>query len=117
MTRTLSVFVRGLEIQAGIGVHDHEIGRLQTLVIDVELTLAVDGPIERLAETVNYERIAEDARAIAGEGHIGLVEHFADQLAERCMADHRVTLARVRVAKPGALEGAEAPGCELTLTR
>ena len=30
----LRVFVRGLEVQAGIGVYDHEHGRLQRLVID-----------------------------------------------------------------------------------
>ena len=29
----LTVFVRGLEIQAGIGVYDHEHGRLQPLII------------------------------------------------------------------------------------
>ena len=33
----LSVFVRGLEVEAGIGVYDHEQGRLQRLVIDVTL--------------------------------------------------------------------------------
>ena len=32
----LSVFVRGLEVEAGIGVYDHEHGRLQRLVIAVE---------------------------------------------------------------------------------
>ena len=31
----LDVFVRGLEVEAGIGVYDHEQGRLQRLVIDV----------------------------------------------------------------------------------
>ena len=36
----LTVFVRGLEIQAGIGVYDHEHGRLQPLIIDVTLELA-----------------------------------------------------------------------------
>ena len=36
----LTVFVRGLEVEAAIGVHDHELGRTQPLVLDVELQLA-----------------------------------------------------------------------------
>ncbi|MEH6665885.1 MAG: dihydroneopterin aldolase [Brevundimonas sp.] len=112
----LAVFVRGLEIQAGIGVHDHEQGRLQTLVIDVELALgAVE--VDGLADTVNYETVAEAARTIVATGHIGLVETFADRLALACLDDPRVRAARVRVEKPGALAGAAAPGCEVVWRR
>ena len=76
----LSVFVRGLEVEAGIGVYDHEQGRLQRLVIDVTLELE-PRPIERLGDTINYETVANAARAIAAEGHVGLVETFAERLA------------------------------------
>lgn len=112
----LTVFVRGLEVAAGIGVHDHELGRLQRLVIDVSLELT-PAAIERLADTVNYETVAEAARAIAAEGHVGLVETFAERLAAAMLADDRVRRCTVRIEKPGALDGAVAPGCELTLTR
>ena len=112
----LTVFVRGLEVAAGIGVHDHELGRLQRLVIDVslELTPAV---IERLTDTINYETVAEAARAIAADGHVGLVETFAERLALAMLADARVRRCKVRIEKPGALDGAAAPGCEVTLAR
>ena len=112
----LTVFVRGLEVAAGIGVHDHELGRLQRLVIDVSLELT-PAAIERLADTINYETVAEAARAIAAEGHVGLVETFADRLALACLSDARVRRCTVRIEKPGALDGATAPGCEVTLAR
>lgn len=112
----LSVFVRGLDIAAGIGVHDHELGRLQRLVIDVSLDLT-PAAIERLADTINYETVAEAARAIAAEGHVGLVETFAERLALVLLADPRVRRCTVRIEKPGALDGAVAPGCEVTLAR
>ncbi|HEY1427275.1 MAG TPA: dihydroneopterin aldolase, partial [Caulobacteraceae bacterium] len=67
------VFVRGLEVDAAIGVYRHEKGRLQRLVIDVELDVAVTD-WSALSETVNYEVIAEKARRVAAEGHRGLVE-------------------------------------------
>ena len=112
----LTVFVRGLEVEAGIGVYDHEQGRLQRLVIDVSLELT-PAAIERLADTINYETVAEAARAIAAEGHVGLVETFAERLALACLSDARVRRCTVRIEKPGALDGATAPGCEVTLAR
>jgi len=112
----LTVFVRGLTVQAGIGVYDHEHGRLQTLVIDVTLDLGTQA-VERLADTVNYEQVAEAARAIVAEGHVGLVETFAERLALDCLKDPRVRRATVRIDKPGALDGAEAAGCEVVYGR
>ena len=112
----LTVFVRGLRVEAGIGVHDHEQGRLQTLIIDVSLDLA-PAPVERLADTINYETVAEAARAIVAEGHVGLVETFAERLATACLEDERVRRCAVRIEKPGALDGAAAAGCEVVLAR
>ena len=114
MTR---VFVSGLKVQAEIGVYRHEIGKRQPLVVDVELDVPTAGAA-RLAETVNYETILQTARAIAEQGHIELVETFADRLARACMADARVTRARVRVEKPLALApDAVAAGVEIVVER
>ncbi|HEX6866185.1 MAG TPA: dihydroneopterin aldolase [Caulobacteraceae bacterium] len=111
------VFVRGLALQAEVGVYPHERGRLQPLIVDVELDVAAAG-FERLADTVNYETIAAAARELAASGHIELVEVFAEQLAERCFADPRVTRARVRVEKPQALApDAAAAGVEIVAVR
>ncbi|WP_339933331.1 dihydroneopterin aldolase [uncultured Brevundimonas sp.] len=112
----LSVFVRGLRLDVGIGVYDHEQGRLQTLVIDVTLEM---GPVvvEHLADTINYETVAAAARAIAAAGHVGLVETFAERLAVACLEDARVRRVAVRIEKPGALDGAEAAGCALAFSR
>jgi len=112
----LTVFVRGLRVEAGIGVHDHEQGRLQPLVIDVTLELA-PAPVERLADTINYETVAAAARAIVADGHVGLVETFAERLATACLDDARVRRCTVRIEKPGALDAAAAAGCEVVLAR
>jgi dihydroneopterin aldolase len=113
---SLTIFMRGLAIQAEIGVYPHERGRPQPLVVDVELWLAT-GPVIHLADTLNYETLAEAARRLAGEGHIDLVETYAQRLAAACLDDPRVTRARVRVEKPLALEGARAAGVEVTVAR
>ena len=50
------VFVTGLKVQAEIGVYRHEIGRVQPLMVDVELDVPTNNS-DRLAETLNYETI------------------------------------------------------------
>lgn len=111
------VFVTGLRVWADVGIYEHESGKLQPLVSDVELDLP---PITvgDLSDTLNYETIRSAALAIAEQGHIDLVETFAERLARACMSDHRVARARVRVAKPLALApDASSAGVELTLER
>jgi 7,8-dihydroneopterin aldolase/epimerase/oxygenase len=111
------VFVAGLKVQAEIGVYKHEIGRVQPLVVDVELNVPT-ASADRLSETLNYETILEAARTIAASGHIELVETFAERLAHACLTDPRVTAARVRVEKPLALApDAVAAGVEITVVR
>ncbi|HEX7760853.1 MAG TPA: dihydroneopterin aldolase [Caulobacteraceae bacterium] len=111
------VFVRGLKVDAEIGVYDHELHRRQPLVVDVELDVAAGG-WRHLADTVNYEHVVQSAQAIAASGHIGLVESFAQRLAEACFEEPRVLRARVRVEKPQALAPhAAAAGVEITAVR
>jgi dihydroneopterin aldolase len=113
----MKVFVRGLKIDAEIGIYAHEHGRAQPLIADVELDVAAAGA-EHLSQTINYETIAAKARVIAAEGHMHLVEAFAERLARACLDDARVTRVRVRVEKPEALKPqAEAAGVEIVVVR
>jgi len=117
IVRGLKVFVRGLILSAEVGVNDHEYGRKQPLVADVELELA---PVsaEHIADTVNYSWVAREARALAESGHFRLIETFAERLARACLADDKVLSARVRLEKPQALAPqAAAGGVEILVTR
>jgi dihydroneopterin aldolase len=112
------VFVRGLTVEAEIGIYAHERGRLQPLRVEVEVELEAGGGRRGLADTINYETIVAHALAIAGGGHIGLVESYAQRLADACIAEPRVRLARVRVEKPEALAPQSAvAGVEITAVR
>jgi dihydroneopterin aldolase len=111
------VFVRGLEVEAEIGVYAHELGVRQPLVVDIEVEVEAHR-WRHLEDTVNYETLAAHAAAIAASGHIGLVESYARRLAEACIAEPRVRSARVRVEKPRALGLISAvAGVEITAVR
>ena len=114
---TSRVFVTGRKVQAEIGVYRHVIGRVQPLIVDVELDVPT-ADTDRLADTVNYEVILKAAQDIAAGGHIDLVETFAHRLAHRCLEDSRIARARVRIEKPLALApDAVGAGVEVVLER
>ncbi len=112
----LSVFMRGLELEAEIGVHPHERGRVQPLRVDVEAELA-PGPVTGMSDTLNYETLRALALALADRGHIELVESYADDLAAAVLRNTAALRVRVRVEKPEALAGAQAAGVEVWLSR
>ncbi len=86
------VFVTGVKVQAEIGVYRHEIGRVQPLIVDVELDVPTDAS-DRLADTFNYEAILQAAQEVAAGGHIHLVETFAHRLAAEFGAPTEVSIA------------------------
>jgi dihydroneopterin aldolase len=109
------VFVRGLTVEAQIGVYEHEHGRRQPLLIEAELDVTPHA-FEHIGDTINYETVVARAREIAQDGHVKLVEAFAEALARALMRDPRVLAARIRVDKPEALAPAIA-GVEIQLSR
>ena len=108
--------MRGLQLEAEIGVHPHEHGRRQPLVVDIEADLA-PGPVHGISDTLNYEILADLARALAGRGHIELVEAYAQELAAAVLRNSAALRVKVRVEKPQALEGAAGGGVEVVLAR
>jgi len=96
------VSVSDLPLSARIGINPDEVGRLQALVVSVDLTLAGNARGASLADSVDYRRIVAEAEALA-TGHIGMIEVFARTLAERCLALGPVREAMVSVQKPQAL--------------
>ncbi|GAB4192388.1 MAG: dihydroneopterin aldolase [Thalassobaculales bacterium] len=71
---------------------------------------------DAIAGVFSYDRIADLARGLAAEGHVGLVETFAQRLADRLLADNRVAAATVRLEKLRARPDAVV-GCTVTRRR
>jgi len=96
-----TVTVRDLSVVADIGVLAHEIGRPQTLLVNV--TLHVRPAVsDRLDETIDYTDVVEFAHSLAAE-RISLIETFAYRLAAACLRHPAVEEADVLIEKPGAL--------------
>lgn len=117
---TTRIFVRGLLIQASIGVHPHEHEEQQPIIVDIELDMSgMNTPKDdRLHETLDYGVVAEKAEEIALEAHVQLVETLAERIADWALAfDERVQSCAVRISKPQALLKADAAGVEILRRR
>ena len=114
------IFVRGLRIEAFIGVHPHEYERRQPIIVDIELDMGDMAPPkdDRLHETLDYGLVAEKSAEIALASHVQLVETLADRIANWALeADPRVQACAVRISKPQALDTADLAGVEVIRRR
>lgn len=120
------VFVRNLRLPARIGVFAHEHDAPQSVVVSVDLAVDDDSirgisrsavGRDHLDRVVDYAAVAEKIRKIVGHGHVKLVETLAERIAEACLEDPRVAIARVRVEKPDALPDAASVGVEIERRR
>ena len=116
MKKIRDVFVEGLRVEAAIGIHDHEIGRTQPLIINATIGLDLH-PIHGLKDTLNYEQVGRLAHSLLARGHVGLVETLAEDLASALIALPSVRQVDITIRKPEALMDAEAAGCRIRLER
>ena len=68
---------------------------------------------DELARVVDYEKVADQVRAIAASGHTRLVETLAERVAESCLLDPRVRVVRVMVEKLDVFADALSAGIEI----
>lgn len=95
------VLVSNLHVAAFIGVHAHELGRRQSLVLHVRLGIA-SVTDDVLTQTIDYNHVVDAAQALADQS-IALIEVFGQRLAAACLEHPAVQRAEVLVEKPGAL--------------
>jgi 7,8-dihydroneopterin aldolase/epimerase/oxygenase len=122
-TRALRhVFLRDLVLSASIGVYPYEHAARQRVRINVDLGVEDDGARalsrvrvgrDDLSRVVDYEKVAATVRSIVNGGHVRLVETLAERIAEACLADPRVHLARIRVEKLDIFADAASAGVEI----
>lgn len=100
--------VRGLILEASLGVYLHE--RRQRQRVRIDLAAVIDDA--RFSERLSL-CLAQETRSLLGEGHITLVETMAERIAARCLATEGVEAVRVRVEKMDIVAEAAGIGVEI----
>ncbi|AHE99453.1 dihydroneopterin aldolase [Thioalkalivibrio paradoxus] len=106
------IYLRDLEVEAVIGVYPWEQRVRRRLRFDIELgaDTRVAARSGDIADTVDYEAVANCIRAIASrEPHV-LLEGLAEEIAETLLRRFGGHSVRLTVGKPGAVAGAREVG-------
>ena len=113
---TRQVFVRDLVLDCLIGVYRHERDGAQRVRVNLDLTVyeSSDPIDDKLSNVLSYEDLIVKVRAIAGAGHVNLVETLAERIAAMCLAEADVSVAKVRVEKLDVFADASSVGVEIS---
>ena len=107
-----TVFIRGLRVDAVIGVHAWERTLRQVLVFDLEMacTTVVAARSDAIGDALDYSAVAQRVRALAQASSSQLLETLAEAVAHALMSEFSVPWLRLRLEKPGAVPGADGVG-------
>lgn len=102
------VFIKGLAVEAVIGVYDWERSILQALVLDLDMgwdmRAAAEG--DDLNATLDYAAVSQRVLDFVAASQFLLVEALAEHVAALVMNEFSVPWLRLRVTKPGAISEA-----------
>jgi len=109
------VFIRDLELEAILGIFEHEKIYPQKIIINIELSVPETGSElnDDHHNVVCYASVVERVKEIIATGHVHLVETLAEMIAISCLDDERVLSVRVRIEKPEAIAEAAGVGIEI----
>lgn len=106
------IFLKGLSVDALIGVYPEERRAPQSLLIDVEVGLPSLSPFltDQFGQTIDYAAVAGLVRHEAAQQRFQLLERMAHHLCETIAARFQAPWVRMAIVKPGIVPGAEAVG-------
>lgn len=102
-----TIYVRGLELDAWIGIHHQEKGQTQRVRIDVEAQVLPAARNEDIRNTLCYDYIVSGIRDIIARGHINLTETLAEEIAAYILNHELARRVTVRVEKLERIPGAQ----------
>jgi dihydroneopterin aldolase len=112
---TDKIFLRGLAVDCIIGFIDWERQVKQTVLIDLEMPVdcARAAESDRVADTLDYKRVAKRVIAFVEASEFQLIETLAERVAAVILAEFDMAWVRVTLSKPGAIRGSREVGVEI----
>ena len=113
------IIIQDLVLHCIVGNNPDE--RSTVREVNLCLTLGTDlrpaGRSDNLADTVDYQQLKVEVRALVESSRYFLIERLAHEVARVCLQHAGVTQVSVRLEKPGALRFARTVAVEIERTR
>ena len=107
-----AISVRGLRVEALIGIYEHERLGPQPLQVDLELELSHSRccSSDQIEDAVDYGAVVATVRRLALLNRRLLLEAFAQDVADNLLHDFPLHTVAVSVCKPGIFDAADCVG-------
>ena len=110
--------LNGIDVDCIIGERPDERTRTQRLRVDVALTIGdTAAETDELADTVDYAVLTEEIRTALVAAKCKMIERAAKVVCDLCLKDAKVSAAKVRVTKSGAIEHLESASAVIEATK
>ena len=112
------IFIEGFTGDTVIGIHDSELHRPQSIVIDLHAGVprAAACSTDRIGDTIDYSVVAERLRRLMREHRLQLLEAFAETVADILLTEFGARWVRVKVVKPKKFDDVDAVGVVIERT-
>lgn len=109
------IFIKGLALEAKIGIYEHEKGVTQPISVDLEIFLdstkaASSGLIK---DTIDYDEVAQTIASIVAQTRFELLESLAEAVTAKLLSDFKMSQLVCTIFKPKALNNAETVGISI----
>lgn len=113
------ILIEDLHLRGIIGIHDWERENKQDILINIQMEAdcRAAGASDDFKDAVDYRAVTKRTIALVEGSAYFLVERLAEEIAKICLEDPRVSMARVRVEKPGAVRFSRSVGVEVVRRR
>jgi len=114
--RTRKIVIEDYSLDVDIGFHDHEIGRLQRVLVTVELWVeeASFPGDDSVAAAINYDFLHSEIRRLASGRRFNLQETLAREIYDLAAARKGVAALRVATRKPDIYPDCARVGVDLS---
>lgn len=114
-----SIYLRGLRVDALIGVYEHERDAPQPLHVDLELGLLHSRccVTDELQDAVDYGEVVATVRRLGLLNQCLLLEAFAQTIADTLLTRFDIASVAVSVSKPAIFNAADSVGVSIRRRR
>ncbi len=109
------MFLRGMTVQAHIGIHDFELQAPQRLIIDIDVYVDLEQhspQADQIQEVVDYDFLRAVVHRRISRGHIHLQETLCDDVLNEILTHPAVQAAQVSTRKPDVYPDCDAVGVQ-----
>lgn len=109
------VFIKGLKVEAVIGVYVWERAITQPILVDItmETDISQAASSDDVKDALNYKAVCDDVSRWCKDIKAKLLEHLAEQLTIKLLAKYPCQKVTLSVAKPTAIKEAETVGVRI----